>query len=374
MNKIIGKQKIPQILHIVHSFGAGGLENGMVNILNRIPENKYKHIILSLTDDISFKNRITNKNVKIISINKKPGKGVGWYLDLIKIVCKVKPDIIHTRNLSTIEAQIPCMLMSGCKRIHGEHGRDVFDLTGQTKKYVWLRKAISIIIDRYLTVSKDLEDWLVRDIKITDNKIFQIYNGVDTNIFYPHEVDKSNNQIIIGSVGRLAAIKNYQLLIKAYSKLLQVYHDIDLRLIFVGDGPEKINLISLSEELGISDKVKFYGNRNDIPDLLRKIDIFVLPSLGEGVSNTILEAMSTSLPIVASEVGGNVELVNNGVNGFLFHDDDQESLCGALKLLIDEPNLRRKMGKESLNSVLDSFQWDITVSKYMQNYDELLSK
>ncbi len=374
MKNIIGKQQIPLILHVVHSFGAGGLENGMVNILNRIPENKYKHIILSLTNDINFKNRITNKNVKIINITKRPGKGVGWYLDLLKIVYKMKPDIIHTRNLSTIEAQIPCMLIPGCKRIHGEHGRDVFDLTGQTKKYIWLRKAISLIIDRYLTVSKDLEFWLVNDINISNNKIFQIYNGVDTNTFYPSEVDKRNNQIIIGSVGRLAAIKNYQLLIKAYSQLIQIYHDIDLRLILVGDGPEKNNLILLSEELGVSDKVKFYGNRNDISDLLRKIDIFVLPSLGEGISNTILEAMSTSLPIVASEVGGNVELVNSGVNGFLFKDNDKESLCNVLMILIDKPDLRKKMGKESLNSVLDSFQWDITVSKYMQNYDELLLK
>jgi len=114
------------------------------------------------------------------------------------------------------------------------------------------------------------------------------------------------------------------------------------------------------------------GNRNDVSALLRLLDLFVLPSLGEGISNTVLEAMATGLPVIATDVGGNPELVEDGVNGRLIPVGDTKALAGIMEQLVWQPGLLQSMGRHSLAKVRAEFDWDKTVDRYLAVYDELL--
>jgi sugar transferase (PEP-CTERM/EpsH1 system associated) len=296
----------------------------------------------------------------------------------------MKPAIVHTRNLSAIEAQIPAFFLRGVKTIHGVHGRDMFDLEGKNAKYNLLRKLIRPLVSRYVTVSEDLRSWLQETIHVSTEKIVRIYNGVDQTLFTPRLDQRSDiapsgflpdDALVIGTVGRLAEVKDQATLIRAFKLILERRSSpkIRFRLIIAGDGPLRRKLEELVSELGMGDVVWMAGNRDDIPDILKLLDIFVLPSLGEGISNTVLEAMATALPVVATRVGGNPELVEDGVNGYLVVPDDAESLAKAINQLMDNEELRDSMGRAGLKKVREQFHWDSTVENYLALYDQMLA-
>jgi sugar transferase (PEP-CTERM/EpsH1 system associated) len=386
---VAGKQMnsendIPLVVHVVYSFGTGGLENGLVNLINRMPEDRYRHAIVCLTEAGEFADRIERTGVPIISLHSRKGHSFGLYWRLWKTLKALNPTIVHTRNLATLEAQIPAWMLRGVKTVHGEHGRDVFDLEGKNRKYNLLRRLIRPVVGRYTTVSKDLKHWLMETVGVLESKVVQIYNGVDQELFHPGNGKPmdiapngflSEGSFVIGTVGRLAAVKDQATLIRAFKLLLD--HNPrkrnDLRLVIAGDGPLRKDLEELTAELGIEQAVWMTGNRSDIADVLRLYDLFVLPSLGEGISNTILEAMATGLPIIATDVGGNPELVEEGVNGRLIPAEDHAALGSRLNKCIREREQLRNMGAASLLKTKTQFNWQKTVEQYLSVYDELMS-
>lgn len=372
------------VVHVVHSFGTGGLENGLVNLINRSPADRYSHAIVCLTESGSFEMRIEKPGIRVISLHRRPGSGLGWYWALLKALKELQPSIVHTRNLSALEGQIPCLLLRDVATVHGVHGRDVFDLDGESVKYNLLRRLIRPLVGAYTTVSRDLKEWLINSIGVPENKITQIYNGVDQTMFSPKSEDRpliapagflTDESTVVGTVGRLAAVKDQKTLVLAFNQVLEMNPEAQgqLRLIIAGDGPQRDQLEKLIQQLGIVERVWITGERDDIPDILRLLDIFVLPSLGEGVSNTILEAMATGLPIVATSVGGNPELVDEGVNGFLVPRDHPGMLADRIRRLIESPDMRANMGNASLEKVRAEFDWDKTVAGYLAVYDKLTS-
>ncbi|SIS47630.1 TIGR03088 family PEP-CTERM/XrtA system glycosyltransferase [Neptunomonas antarctica] len=379
------RQEPPLIMHIIYALGTGGLENGLVNIINRMPADKYRHAIICLTHATSFADRITASDVTVIELNKKPGNDFKVHWQLLKILWQFKPAIVHTRNLAALEMQLLTLLIPGTKRVHGEHGRDMYDLYGENKKYNRLRKILSYFIHRYIAVSQDLETWLINTVKVPKKKVRQLYNGVDLERFHQVPMDLKRavlppgfvreDSIIIGTVGRIAAVKDQLSLINAFDILLKnpTVDSDRLRLIIVGDGPLYIELKARVCTLGLEDKVWMPGDRKDIPALLRSMDVFVLPSLGEGISNTILEAMATALPVVATDVGGNSELIDQHSTGVLVPVSDAELLADALNDLVNNPDRLRTMGNAGFEKVCQQFHWDITVANYLQVYDELLT-
>jgi len=181
---------------------------------------------------------------------------------------------------------------------------------------------------------------------------------------------------VVGTVGRLAAVKDQSSLLRALAAIIQAEpaQRTTLRCILVGDGPERASLQSLVEELALGDCVWMAGDRDDIPNLLACMDVFVLPSLGEGISNTVLEAMATGLPVVATRVGGNPELVTEGDTGMLVPVGNVTALAQALQRLIDDPALCIRMGNAGLERVQRDFDWQRTVTTYLQVYDALLGR
>ena len=376
----------PLVTHIIYALGTGGLENGLVNIINRTPPERYRHAIICLTNAQEFANRITVPDVRIVELHKKPGHDPAMYWRLWQALRQLAPAIVHSRNLAALETQTLGVIMPGVKRVHGEHGRDVHDIDGTNWKYRMLRKVLSPMIHRYIAVSRDLASWLSASIGISTDRIYQIYNGVDQNRFCPLQEGATavlpegfvaaEGSIVLGCVGRLVEVKNQGSLLEAMHILLQIRPQWrqDLRLVLVGDGPLKKRLQQRVMELGIGDLVWLAGDREDIPDLLQAMDIFVLPSLGEGISNTLLEAMATGLPVVATHVGGNPELIEHGYNGYLVPVADSRALAEALKGLIESTEARQRMGENGLQKIRQRFDWDSTVAAYLGVYDELLGR
>ncbi len=373
----------PLIVHVIHRLGIGGLENGLVNLINHLPQEKYRHVIISLTEATAFKNRIHRPDVRVYEMHKQAGQDFGLYLRLYKMLRALRPAIVHTRNLATVECQLPAWLAGVPIRIHGEHGWDVFDPDGTNRKYQWLRRAFRPLVHQYIPLSQQLENYLHDTVGIPDQKITRICNGVDTEIFYPPRAGREMipgcpftdpEQIVIGTVGRMHGVKDQTTLVSAFIHLLERQPALKrtLRLICVGDGPLREKCLHLLGTAGLSDLAWLPGERHDIAQVMRGLNVFVLPSQAEGISNTILEAMATGLPIVATKVGGNLELIKDGISGTLVPASDIKAMGDALENYVGNSDLRSKHGNAALARIQSMFSLTLMVNRYAAVYDDLL--
>ena len=169
----------PLVAHIIHRLAVGGLENGLINLINHMPEDRYRHVIICLANATDYSQRIRRKDVPVIELNQRPGHDFAVHWRLLKLLRRLRPAIVHTRNLSALEFQAVAALAGVYGRVHGEHGRDMYDLDGTSRKYNLLRKTIRPFVQRYTAVSVDLAQWLVDTIGIRPDRVTQIYNGVD---------------------------------------------------------------------------------------------------------------------------------------------------------------------------------------------------
>ncbi|MDZ7829191.1 MAG: glycosyltransferase [Halofilum sp. (in: g-proteobacteria)] len=173
------------VAHVVHSLRTGGLENGLVNLINRMPAERYRHAVICLTDHDRFAERIERDDVPLFALNKREGKDPALYFRLWRTLRRLQPDLVHTRNLATVEAQLPAWLAGVPARIHGEHGRDMADLTGANRRYRLLRRILRPLVHHYIPLSRDLEGYLRDAIGVRPERMTRITNGVDVERFHP---------------------------------------------------------------------------------------------------------------------------------------------------------------------------------------------
>ncbi|BBL35895.1 D-inositol-3-phosphate glycosyltransferase [Nitrosomonas stercoris] len=373
----------PLIAHVIFHFGVGGLENGLVNLINHIPENRYRHVIICLKGFSEFHKRLQRNDVEIIALNKREGNDFSIYKKLYRLFKQLNPDIVHTRNLAAMEAQVIAAIAGVKVRIHGEHGRDIFDLEGKNRKYNLLRKLIRPFVHHFIAVSKDLEQWLINTVKVSPARVHQIYNGVEHLRFRPDNTLPvealpagflDDNPFVVGGVGRMAEVKDFPSLVKAFlllHKQLSVT-DRPLKLIIVGDGVARQQCEAMLHASGVEQFAWLPGEREDVPQLMHLMDLFVLPSLAEGVSNTILEAMASSLPVVATRVGGNSELVLIGKTGSLVTPGEPAELAQAINSYYQNNVLARVYGQRAREIIEQQFSMYSMTSGYLAVYDEAL--
>lgn len=374
----------PLIAHILYRFDVGGLENGVVNLINRIPNDRYQHVIISLTDATDFKNRIKNPNVEIFCLHKKPGQDFAYLWRLWKLLRKLKPSITHTRNLAALETVVIAFLAGVPRRVHSEHGWGMADLHGTNRKYRLLRRGMSQLVHRYIGLSKHIESYLHNDVGIPKAKLTQLYNGVDETRFNAESnKEKHKNlfpsgfitldSIVIGTVGRMEPVKDQLALANAFIRVHELSESErpNLRLVIIGDGELRAPIQKRLQEAGVSAQAWLPGSHDQVSALMQAMDIFVLPSRNEGISNTILEAMASGLPIVATRVGGNPELVVENETGVLVPADDPTALAGALLMYVNNPDQRSKQGRAGRARIEQYFKLEHMVNNYLSVYDSL---
>ncbi|MDZ7592161.1 MAG: TIGR03088 family PEP-CTERM/XrtA system glycosyltransferase [Rubrivivax sp.] len=375
----------PLVAHLVYRFDTGGLENGVVNLINHMPAGAYRHAVLALTDIApGFAQRIGRDDVSFASLHKPPGHGVKLYPRLLRLLRELKPAIVHTRNLAALEMQPAAWAARVPVRIHGEHGRDVDDLDGTSRHYQRVRRLYSPFVHRYVALSKDLAGYLTNRVGIAPGRVEQIYNGVDAERFHPAAGGPlpldgcpfdPDRHFVVGTVGRMQTVKHQTLLARAFVRALALQPALRdrLRLAMVGEGPLRAQAQAILAEAGVADLAWLPGERADVPELMRSLHGFVLPSLAEGISNTILEAMASGLPVVATAVGGNAELVAHGRSGEIVPPDNVEAMAQALLRLAADPARAAAMGREGRAEVERRFSLQAMVAAYQALYDRQMA-
>jgi len=339
-----------------------------VNLLNHMPETGYRHAIVCLRDSTEFRRRLKD-SIPVFELGKREGQDFRTYRRLYRLLRQLRPTIVHTRTWATLDCQYYAFLAGIPCRVHGEHSQH----TEKESLLHWImRKGAQRLIQEYIAVNEDLTTWLVSDAKVERKRVSTLYNGVDTKRFAP-AAKKRSGEFVIGYVGRMEPVKDPLNLVSAFIRLI---HDVPayrnrVRLMFVGDGSLRHRISDVLGSAGLSGIVEFAGERNDIEALYGEMDLLVVPSRSEGTCNAILEAMASGLPVVATRVGGNAELVEDEKTGMLVPISDPAALARAIRTYIEGVACKSHGGAARLRAE-ERFSMDRMVQGYLSVYDRVL--
>ena len=374
----------PLIAHIVHRFDVGGLENGLVNLICGLPRADFRHAVIALTEATQFAERLGDAPVAVYTLDKRAGTDLGAYARLYSLLRHLRPAIVHTRNFGTLDCGLVAALAGVPVRIHGEHGWDVHDPDGTRRKYRLARRGFDPLIRRFVAVSRDLERWLVATVGIAAAKVVHICNGVDTERFQPMTGTARTllpaerfpaGSVIVGSVTRFEEIKDPLNLVRAFlDARKRLEGRVDLRLVMLGDGALRGAALALLESGGAAMAAWLPGSATDVARALSEIDVYALGSRREGISNTVLEAMATGLPVVATATGGNVELVAPGESGALVPPCDPAALAAAIISYATDPALRARQGRAARARAEQQFSLARMIGDYRALYRTALTE
>lgn len=363
------------VLCVLHSLGMGGMENGVVNLLNRADPDRFRFTLALLEKPRAMLDRVERPGVDVVSIRRRWGNDPLVPAQLYALCRRIRPDVVHTRAFSAIEG-LPAARLAGVRGVvHSEHGRDVDEAHRMKPRRAFWRGQMYRFADRVVTVSEELRASILSEVRVQPGKVRCIANGVDLRRFdgrrsrerIRRELGIPAEARVVGTVGRHDPVKDYPTLLRAFAAVAS--NAPDARLVFCGDGPVNGDLRRLAAELRIADRTVFTGFRDDVPDVLSAMDVFALPSVTEGMSNAVLEAMASRLPTVATRVGGNGELVIHGVTGTLVPCTAPERFADALAPLVADPAASVRMGAAARRRAEERFSLDGMVRAYESMYE-----
>lgn len=368
-----------RVLHVLPFFAYGGTELVVQRLISSLDAPEFEHRVCAMRGFDEDLVRAAQLNGRIEQAGDPAERFQFPLFRLVRIMRKLRPHIVHTRNWGALEAILAARISGVPATVHSEHGYDLDMLSSLPWRRRVIRKGLYSLTDRLFTVSNELRDYHARQAGISPNRFRVLHNGVDTERFAPQSEVRASmrmqlgipaESIVVGSVGRMVAIKDYPLTLRAMSGLIRQGRNIQLLL--VGAGPELPALQHLATESALlKGRVHFCGFAEQIPALLNAMDVFVQSSRAEGMSNTLLEAMSSGLPIVATEVGGNPEVLSVGETGWLFTPGDAPALASKVEQLVCSADLRRQMGLAGRNRALREFSVGKMLGEYRNLYHEL---
>jgi sugar transferase (PEP-CTERM/EpsH1 system associated) len=360
-----------RVMHVLFRLQAGGTEYGVIKLVNGANRSRIANSILSTTpaDDVK---KLLRPDVRLHECRRRAGNDPSLVLQLYRIFRRERPHIVHTHAWGTLcEGVLAARLARIPIVVHGEHGTlQLKSYQARVQRLVWQR------VDRVLSVSSRLAERMSAHTGFPLDRITVIRNGVDLTRFHP--VGRAAARLtlglpveglIIGTAGRLVPVKDQASLLDAFARLKA--EGIGFTGVIAGEGPLRAELEARARANGLSDCVRFLGHRPDVERVFAALDVFVLSSRSEGLSNTILEAMASRLPIVATRVGGADELVDDGATGLLVAPESPDALSVALGRLVGDAALREAMGAAGRRRALGRFTLDRMVRTYEHLYREL---
>ena len=368
-----------RIMHFVDGLAKGGLENGLVNLIERLDPRRFEHVVCAIRQLGPNADRLPADRVRVICLRKSDSDSPIQVGSCVREIREVQPDNVNSRNRGAVEAVVAGRWVRSCAVVHSEHGLDA----DTSEKESWRRRAFRRVAfelaDRVLSVSNQLRDLHARRTGFPAGKIAVIHNGVDSRRFFPdpeararvrRELGIPPDDFCIGSVGNLTPVKDHLTLLQAFDRAAAV--SSGWRLLLFGEGPERSKLEAFADaHPAWRERVSFMGSSNRVAEMLNAMDAYVLPSISEGISNSLLEAMATGLPVIATATGGNPEVITDGDSGVLFPVGGAGLLAEILGSLRAQVDKRAQLAKRALRRVQEHFSIDSMVGSYADLYEHL---
>ena len=343
-----------RVLHIVTWLGVGGAERLVLMAATGLPRATFESAVCCFIERGRLADEAERHGVKVWCLEAFPSlRHPAALYRLYRIIRAFRPDIVHTHlqapnlygRLMALAAGVPVVVAS-------EH--NVY--ASKAPRHVWIERLLARRTAALVAVSEQVRRFLGAQLRVEPSAIRLVRNGVATPHPSPDGIASLRkrlalppDQLVLGTVASLTSKKGHAFLFKAVA----VLGDRGLRctLVLAGDGPERASLEALAAALGIADRVHFLGDHADIADLLELIDVFVLPSITEGLPLALLEAMAAGRAVVATGVGGVPEAITSGVNGLLVPAQEVPPLADALYALLIDSRLRREFGAQARATV-----------------------
>ncbi len=365
-----------KILHIISKLHVGGVENQLLTVLGKYDRNTLSPLVCTLADKGAIGRDIEAMGIEVFSLNKLKHR-FDWTIvrDIKNLIGENDIKIVRTHQyhanlygrLAAKKTKVPCVVAS----VHNVYTRD--------------RKIHRRVINRYLVrytdkvvaVSEEVKKHIIKYDGLSEEKVKVIHNGVDVKRFSDANGKRIRSELrispevpIVGTIGRLTYQKGQRYLIDALATLK--YKFPQLILLIVGDGPLRNELEDYADSLGTGKNVRFLGTRRDIPDLLSAMDIFVLPSLWEGLVNALLEAMAAGNAVIATDIPPIREIIDTDNIGILVPTENSSSIVASIDLLLHNRLLEKDYGKSAKERARSIFNIDTTVNKYTELFEDIL--
>ena len=346
----------------------------LISLVEALPKHEYRSLICLLKEGW-LNDELRRRGFETVVIPQPRTVDVNWLWAVWHMVRDRRVDLMHSHEFAMNTYGSLVSLITGIPQIATVHGKNYY-----YKR--WYRRLAYRFVARHgrmVAVSEDCRKFLSDNVGVPPKNILTIYNGIPTEGYEQSSSIRANirsalgvttNQPVIGTVGNLYTVKGQTFLLQAMSSVVR--HWPDCRLIIAGRGELESVLKKEAKELGIERNVLFLGYRADIPELLQAMDIFVLPSLSEGLSLSILEAMAAGKPVVATEVGGNPEVIADSKTGYLVPPGNPGALAEKLMALLQNPTLAREIGKCARARAIQHFGLSAMVNGYLMQYAVLL--
>ncbi|HZS05708.1 MAG TPA: glycosyltransferase [Blastocatellia bacterium] len=370
-----------KVMHVLDSLSVGGMERMLINMVNGTDAGRFEHLICCVSR-LGDAAGLLRPEVRCFDMGKGVARDLLMPRKIAQLMRAERPDVVHTRNWSGVDGVIAQKLtklsLHRSRLVHSEHGRNLPYIHFEPFKSRVARRAIYHLADVVFAVSAELRDHYCRETGFSPRRMRVVPNGVNVARFdeadpkgVREELGIAADDFVIGMVSRLNPTKDLLTLARAFAEVYRTRSDQKLRLVIVGEGEERAKLESFAAGSGLEHAIILTGTRHDVPRLLRAMDAFALSSLSEGLSGAILEAMCAGLPVVATRVGANPELVTEGETGFLVEPRDGAAMAERLARLIADPEMARRFGAAGRRRVEQHYSLDAMVRRYEELYESL---
>jgi len=364
-------------MHAVLEMDIGGLQRLITQMTLAMDRDLFNIEIVCMNREGCFADTLRSHGIKVTLLQKNQHRADLWYpVRLAAFLRRKKTHILQMHpGVFIFGALAGRMAFTPCT-VYTEHGRAVVDDPVRQAE----DKLAVKLVDRVVAVSSNLNDMLVERIKAPRRKLVTIINGIATDMFATrprpatlvHEFGLPPDCRVIGTVARLDEIKDQLSMIRAFEIVCQRVGDC--RLFLVGDGPLRDDLTVYINQQNLQGKVIITGQRSDVPDFLNLFDVFVLSSLSEGTSISLLEAMASGVPPVVTRVGGNPDIVEHGTDGLVVEPRDPEALADAIAKLLLDGELHKRFASKCIAKVTRDYSIERMVQSYCQMYLEILHR
>jgi len=361
-----------RVMHVVFTLHPGGMEHGVVKLVNGLAEAGICSCICSTTPASPVMKVLLHRDVRLLELRRRPGNDPRLVWDLYRLFRRERPHVVHTHAWGTLlEGLVAARLARVPVVVHGEHGTlQLRPYQARIQRWAWGRA------DQLLAVSGSLAERMTASTGFTPSRIRTIRNGVDLSRFTAasradarRALEIEPGDLVIGAAGRLVPVKDHANLIDALALMRD--RGVEFRALIAGDGPLRRDLVRHITNRNLEGRIRLLGHRPDIERIFAALDVFTLPSRSEGMSNTILEAMASRVPVVATDVGGARELVEDGRTGRLVPPAAPAALAEALEDLARDAEARRRMGAAARAKAETEFSLPRMLRDYESLYVEL---